>query len=580
MGEPDRHRIIVGVDYGTTYTVHDISDIVLIKSWPGPSRHTETVLKTPSRIAYAAENGGRERWGYQVEPGMVAQSWTKLLLDRGTPLTRFDDALEEAAGMGIFKLPPGKSAIQVVADYLSKVYDHILRSIAKQITEATLQITPLEFWFTVPAIWSDQAKDATLQAVRLAGFATRSGSVQDEINLITEPEAAAIAALRKTNAAGLGCPVKPGDGVLVCDCGGGTVDITTYLIKGVHPKLDFEELCTGIGGKCGSTAVDRNFYMLMKCRFGKAFESLPRRRTGPGSEFMNKFEIVKRDFGLKTEEDDAIHQLPLNMVLPEVDPEHFDVDERLVLITNDDLQLLFEPVVAKILSLVSQQIEYANRQAINRIILVGGFGDSDYLRKAFLDTFGRAGIEVTVPDNAQAAIVQGAALRGLEGLFARSRRCRRHYGFGSGSRFREGVDKQSTAYRDFFYGIKRSRGRVKWLTKKLSDGFTKGKDFFCSHSIGDALVSTTSLYSSDAEISPDRVDDPEVRKVGDIELDFRNVDLSMFQTKYIDGELVYKFDYSLNVVFGAREGVLKFEARSNGKVIGKTSIEFAKALYY
>ncbi|KAL3449873.1 hypothetical protein BJX65DRAFT_305887 [Aspergillus insuetus] len=459
MGDGDQHRIIVGVDFGTTFTgasfvstrAHDINDIVLIKSWPGPARHTEIVLKTPSRIAYAAENGGRERWGYQVEPGMVAHSWTKLLLDLGTPLTQFDDALEDAAGMGIFKLPPGKSAIQVVADYLSNVYRHILQAIAKQITEATLQITPLEFWFTIPAIWSDEAKHATLQAARLAGFGTRPGNAEDKINLITEPEAAAIAALRKAATDGMGASVRSGDGVLVCDCGGGTVDITTYLIQTVHPKLEFEELCTGIGGKCGSTAVDRNFYMLMKARFGKAFDSLPRRRTGPGSEFMNKFEIVKRDFGLSTE-DGAVHHLPLNMPLQKADPEYFDVDERYVLF--DDLQGLFEPVVSKILNLVRQQVEYANEQ-------------------------------VNV----------------------------------------------------------RSYSLIVWCPCFV-------------------------------------VEHKDVRKVVDITVDFRNVNLSVFKTKQVSGRLVYKLDYSLNVIFGAQEGVLKFEARANGQVIGKTSVDFARALFY
>jgi hypothetical protein len=103
-------------------------------------------------MAYAAENGGKERWGFAVEPGMVAYSWTMLLLDRGTPITRFDEALEEASEMGIFKLPPEKNAIHVVGDYLSKVYQHILHCISKEITEQMLQITPLEFWFTVPAM--------------------------------------------------------------------------------------------------------------------------------------------------------------------------------------------------------------------------------------------------------------------------------------------------------------------------------------------------------------------------------------------------------------------------------------------
>lgn len=129
---------------------------------------------------------------------MVAYSWTKLLLDRSTPVTHYDAILEDAAGMGIFKLPEGQTAVQVVAEFLSHVYHHIIGAIAKQIKDATLQITPLEFWFTVPAIWSDDAKDATMKAALRAGFATRCGHVQDKIFLITEPEAAAITALRKS----------------------------------------------------------------------------------------------------------------------------------------------------------------------------------------------------------------------------------------------------------------------------------------------------------------------------------------------------------------------------------------------
>lgn len=34
--------------------------------------------------------------------------------------------------------------------------------------------------------------------------------------------------------------------MLVCDCGGGTVDITTYVVFTTKP-LQFEELCEGIG---------------------------------------------------------------------------------------------------------------------------------------------------------------------------------------------------------------------------------------------------------------------------------------------------------------------------------------------
>ncbi|KAL3483161.1 hypothetical protein BJX62DRAFT_245151 [Aspergillus germanicus] len=318
--------------------------------------------------------------------------------------------------------------------------------------------------------------------------------------------------------------MQSGDGVLVCDCGGGTVDITTYLIQTVHPKLEFEELCTGIGGKCGSTAVDRNFYMLMKARFGKAFDSLPRRRTGPENEFMNKFE---RDFGLGTE-DGAVHHLPLNMPLQKADP-------------DDDLQGLFEPVVSKILNLVRQQVEYANEQAarsvINRIILVGGFGDSYYLRKAFLNVFANAGnIRVTTPDNAQ-RLSKGRPYR-------------------PGGAF---CEKQAVP-------------TTLWIHVRRAEALSP------PHDLGDqkgiSMPTPSAYQGTDYDLFQD------VRKVGDINVDFRNVNLSVFKAKQVSGRLVYKLDYSLNVIFGAQESVLKFEARANGQVIGKTSVDFARPLFY
>lgn len=78
--------------------------------------------------------------------------------------------------------------------------------------------------------------------------------------------------------------------------------------------------------------IDRNFYMLMSRRFGSAFDNLPHKRKGPGSDFMRAFEQVKRDFGYSGE--DTIHELPLNMPIGDPNPEHYDDVERLVKITE------------------------------------------------------------------------------------------------------------------------------------------------------------------------------------------------------------------------------------------------------
>lgn len=71
-----------------------------------------------------------------------------------------------------------------------------------------------------------------------------------------------------------------------------------------------------------------------------------------------------------------------------------------------------------------------------------------------------------------------------------------------------------------------------------------------------------------------------IRKLGDIFVKFGNKDLERFERKYTADGLLYKLDYSVHVVFGAEEGLLKFETRMNDRVVGDTSIEYADAFYY
>lgn len=186
----------------------DINDIAIISSWPGPNRDGENVSKVPSRIAYPFNNPDLQenKWGFHVEAGMTAYSWTKLLLDRNTPETEFDDTtLNSSAGMGIFKLPEDKNASAVVADFLASVYKYTMFILEKQISAGALAVTPIEFWFTIPAMWRDQPQRAMKDAAILAGFASRPG---DGIFMISEPEAAAITTLKKSTTNAMRVPVE------------------------------------------------------------------------------------------------------------------------------------------------------------------------------------------------------------------------------------------------------------------------------------------------------------------------------------------------------------------------------------
>ena len=68
-------------------------------------------------------------------------------------------------------------------------------------------------------------------------------------------EAAAIYTLKTMDPHGL----EVGDTFVLCDAGGGTVDLISYTITGLFPKLQIKEAAPGTGGFCGSTYLDESF---------------------------------------------------------------------------------------------------------------------------------------------------------------------------------------------------------------------------------------------------------------------------------------------------------------------------------
>jgi molecular chaperone DnaK (HSP70) len=181
-----------------------------VQTWPGESRDRDFEWKTPSVIAYGEENKFPGiKWGFMVEPGMVSYSWTNLLLDKNAPKGKYDDPTlgTNIVSNGMMKLPKGKSAPQVCQDFLTEVRKFVFDRLDREKGVEFMKLTPLECWITVPATWLDEAQDATREAAKGAGFASRA---MDSINIIPEPEAAAICALKKL--------VVPGsqDAVKVC----------------------------------------------------------------------------------------------------------------------------------------------------------------------------------------------------------------------------------------------------------------------------------------------------------------------------------------------------------------------------
>lgn len=55
-----------------------------------------------------------------------------------------------------------------------------------------------------------------------------------------------------------------GDAFVICDAGGGTVDLTSYEITQLTPRLELRELVPGKGGMAGSLGLNKRFEQAVK----------------------------------------------------------------------------------------------------------------------------------------------------------------------------------------------------------------------------------------------------------------------------------------------------------------------------
>lgn len=58
--------------------------------------------------------------------------------------------------------------------------------------------------------------------------------------------------------------IKVGDTFVLCDAGGGTVDLISYKVAALKPVLEIAEAAPGSGSSCGSTFLNRIFQKFLK----------------------------------------------------------------------------------------------------------------------------------------------------------------------------------------------------------------------------------------------------------------------------------------------------------------------------
>lgn len=235
-----------------------------------------------------------------------------------------------------------RSSVSNIADYLRALHKHVLEDVTKGFAK-NYDPDTFRYCLTVPAMWSDLAKHSMRKAAAMAGL-IRQSDPQDRLILISEPEAAALYCERMCEQVNL----KKGDRMLICDAGGGTVDLIVFEVVDdrIQSNNRLKEVTKGIGESCGSVFLDEKFKLLMQEKLGDQAKTLP---AAAMNNLMDQFvDNIKPEFdGL----DDQYITLPVSISLDDLNTDDDCLDEGTMALRADELkEKVFEPVVERVVS--------------------------------------------------------------------------------------------------------------------------------------------------------------------------------------------------------------------------------------
>ncbi|CAI7624666.1 unnamed protein product [Penicillium crustosum] len=251
------------------------------------------------------------------------------------------------------------------------------------------------------------------EAAAKAGLLDERDAGKTHLTFVPEPEAAALATLSEEQN-----DAKPGDVYMICDAGGGTVDLISYKISQVNP-ITLDEAVEGTGGLCGGIFIDNGFERIVKARLGRRWEKIS--QNGIKEILKGEWEqSIKRGYKPQNAEKEYAIRIPAeafeNTSLDDTSREPH-IKKGRIHFKGSHLQEAFTDSIAGIDKLVDEQLTKSKEKNIRvkSIILVGGLGSSPYVYQHLKDRHSKAGITILQASGIRprTAICRGAIYRGF-----------------------------------------------------------------------------------------------------------------------------------------------------------------------
>ncbi|KAF8161604.1 hypothetical protein B0H34DRAFT_386789 [Crassisporium funariophilum] len=400
-------KLVVAFDVGTTfsgisYSVLDpgqVPEIRGVTKFPAQEQVSGS-SKIPTIIYYDKTGAVRAIGAETLSEGIFEQAedggwtkieWFKLHLRPNSAATKeITDKLPP--------LPPGKQAIDVLADFLRYLFKcartYIEESHANGPALWLSVEKEMQFILSHPNGWEGIQQTQMRKAAVMAGLVPDNDSGRSRIAFVTEGEASLHFAIKH------GLPTEATskeDGVVIVDAGGGTIDISAYSRTSNTTRQSFEEIAQP------------------QCHFhGSVFVSLLARLYLQGfladSDFVEDLDHIVRCFDKTTKLRFRSADEPQFVKFGSTRDNDDECNIRYgqLKMTGVDVASFFEPSIDCIIDAVTEQRRTAHKK-FTHVVLVGGFAASDWLFKKVSESLKKLGYSVVRPDHhVNKAVADGA----------------------------------------------------------------------------------------------------------------------------------------------------------------------------
>ncbi|GAB1312419.1 hypothetical protein MFIFM68171_02629 [Madurella fahalii] len=384
----DYSFISVGIDFGVSTS--GVSYCIMPSNQAG-NPVTSILLRNGSSHMEPSELGASGSWGSGIHAHEKKFDLFKLSLLHCDDLPRDDRHPER---------------LTMIMQALDKIHGAGFRGVdigaLPRGGRRAIDVCDLHFVFGIPAVWNEVATLRMRQAIDSSGILTSVGRPVT-MDFVVEPEAAAIAIIPQLCQSD---SLMIGHTIVICDCGGGTVDVISYKVTSLSP-IGVKECVPGEGRLLGSMFLRPTFEAWIKTEVA--------RHLGADREVID---IARLDSEIEVAWT-AAHGVAADALgtwshwmriwhiggdqLPPLQLAGTDVIGGLRILT-DDIMALTETQVQSVAKHLGCEP--------HRIVVVGGFGCNRFLQSEFVRRFGQEKMCFTNLEGMH-AVKNGAALTGL-----------------------------------------------------------------------------------------------------------------------------------------------------------------------